>query len=283
MPAAIEIRAEPGADRALLDDGEGGRQGAGTQQNRKIVRGFNREAARDLPLPSRDRPIDARRRDHLVIEDDREEAPDIFSRCPAEALSAAHIETEIHDGLIGARIESGLRIDKVGPIHDDLLFDRERAARLLRRELLDVARRCPLVRDEAKFEMGRLAEEILQLLRILQSRHLDEDAVIPLALDVRLCRTERVDAPSDDLDRLIDRAPHLVRDAGIRDGQADEAAIALRHVERARAAETRIADRLAEIAERPDDAGALRRIGNAHLDAALGHRDPAGKADFLIV
>ena len=65
--------------------------------------------------------------------------------------------------------------------------------------------------------------------------------------------------------------------------EAHEAVIALRHVERARAAEARVADRLAEIPERPDDAGALGRIGNAHLDAARGHRDAAGKPDLLVV
>jgi hypothetical protein len=45
------------------------------------------------------------------------------------------------------------------------------------------------------------------MLGIVHPRELDEDAVRPLALDRRLLGPGLVDAPADDLDRLIDRLP----------------------------------------------------------------------------
>jgi len=45
------------------------------------------------------------------------------------------------------------------------------------------------------------------MLGVVDPRQLDEDAVRPLALDRRLFGSGLVDAPADDLDRLIDRLP----------------------------------------------------------------------------
>ena len=58
--------------------------------------------------------------------------------------------------------------------------------------------------DHLEGQLGGLAENVLQPLRILQARHLDQDAVGALALDDRLGGAEFVDAPADHFDRLGD-------------------------------------------------------------------------------
>ena len=70
----------------------------------------------------------------------------------------------------------------------------------------------PCCGEHAEFELRGPAEDILQTLRVLQARHLDEDAVGALALDVGLGRAERVDAPAQDLDRLVDGPADLLVD-----------------------------------------------------------------------
>ena len=58
--------------------------------------------------------------------------------------------------------------------------------------------------DQLERHLRGLAERVLQMLRIFQARHLDQDAVVALTLDGRLARAQRVDAPAHDFDRLID-------------------------------------------------------------------------------
>ena len=64
--------------------------------------------------------------------------------------------------------------------------------------------------------------------RILQARHLDQDAVGALALDQRLDRAELVDAALDDLDRLFDRLPDAFGDGGLRHRETDQPAAGIR-------------------------------------------------------
>ena len=53
--------------------------------------------------------------------------------------------------------------------------------------------------------------------------HLHQHAVGALARDRGLDRAELVDAPLDDLDRLIDRLPDALEKGGLGDGQPEQA------------------------------------------------------------
>jgi len=50
------------------------------------------------------------------------------------------------------------------------------------------------LRDKAEFKLRRRSENFLELACILQTRHLDYNTVIALALDRRLRGAERIDA-----------------------------------------------------------------------------------------
>ena len=215
MPASIEVLAEARTDGALLDDGQLGGQSARAQQHREVVGLLHREAAGDLARAAGDGSENARRRDHLAVEHDGERLADVGAGHLAEALAAAQVEAEVDDRLARALVEAGLRVGQVLALHHDALLDRIRAGDLPRRvelvEHVDVGRIVAGVGDEAEFELRGRAENFLEAIRVLQARHLHEDAVGALALDVRLGRAERVDAPADDFDRLVDGAAHASR------------------------------------------------------------------------
>ena len=80
-------------------------------------------------------------------------------------------------------------------------------------------------------ELRGLADEILEPLRIAETRSLDEDAVLALALDRRLDGAELIDTARDDLDRLVDDRAHALRQAGLRIGHLHETVRADREVE----------------------------------------------------
>ena len=82
------VGAERGADGALLDDGELGRQRAGAQLDGELVGGLDREAAADLAGAAQDRLADHRRRDHLVVEHDGERPADVVLGELAELAGA---------------------------------------------------------------------------------------------------------------------------------------------------------------------------------------------------
>ena len=137
------ILAEAGADGALFDHRELGRQRAGAQQHREIVGLLDREIAGDLAGAAGDRPENARRRNHLAVEHDGEQSADVLGRHLAEALAAAQIEAEIDVGLAGARIEARLRVDEVLARHHHALLhrDRRRPAAAAERRLRSADRR----------------------------------------------------------------------------------------------------------------------------------------------
>src|SRR3546814_16254592 len=60
--------------------------------------------------------------------------------------------------------------------------------------------------DHPKFQLRGLADQILQFLRIVEPRHLDDDAVVAFADDRRFARAERIDAAVDDVARRVPRA-----------------------------------------------------------------------------
>jgi len=88
---------------------------------------------------------------------------------------------------------------------------------------------------------------------------------------------ERVDAPAQDLDRLVDGAAHPVVEPLLGQRELEQPVRALGDVDVAGAglAEDDVRDRLRQLAQLRRDAGPLVRVGDAQLDAALGHLDAA--------
>ena len=70
---ADRVAAERGADRALLQVGDAGGQGAGAQHGREVLRRLLGEAALDLAAVG-DARVDHRRRDDAAVEHDGEAA-----------------------------------------------------------------------------------------------------------------------------------------------------------------------------------------------------------------
>ncbi len=189
------IGAEARTDRALLEDGERRRQRA---------------------APLRDGLADHRRADHLVVEHDGEELADIGAGRVGEAARARRIEGE-GDHRRAVVVEGGLRVgERVAADHDALLDDDRRAlpgAAVLQRQQLVAGRQVAALGvldidarvDEAQRQLGGAADELLHVLGILDAGKLDEDAVLPFALDDRLLGAGLVDTAPHDLDRLLDR------------------------------------------------------------------------------
>ena len=123
---AIEFLPEPGADRAFLDDRERCRQRAGAQQNSEVISALDREAAGNLAGTAKNGFTNDRRRDHLIVEDDRERLADILLRHLRELARAGCVELEIDDRLACALVEAGLRIGEVAARHKDPFFDQIR-------------------------------------------------------------------------------------------------------------------------------------------------------------
>jgi hypothetical protein len=141
--------------------------------------------------------------------------------------------------------------------------------------------RWPRLAEHAELELGGLAEQLLEARRVLQARHLHEDAVGALLLDRGFGGAERVDAAADDLDRLADGAAHPVVDARIREGELDQSLRRLGDVEGApaRLAEDRVRDRLRQFLQLREDLGAVRRVGDAQLHAPPDDLDAAVRRD----
>ena len=141
MPASIEVLAETRPDRALLDHGQLGGQGAGAQQDRQAARLVDGEIAGDLTGAPGDRRADDRGRDDLAVEHDGERPADILGRDPAELLSATQVEAEGDVGLAGLLVEALLSVDQVLAVDHHALLHGDRPAALLHRQLLDLVRR----------------------------------------------------------------------------------------------------------------------------------------------
>src|SRR5262249_61299884 len=85
--------------------------------------------------------------------------------------------------------------------------------------------------DHPEIELGGLAQQFLQPGGILQSRDLHQNAVSALALDQRFNRAELVDAPLNDLNRLLDRLANPLEDSRVRHGETRRTAGLGRYVE----------------------------------------------------
>ena len=264
------VAAEAWADGALLHDGQLGRQGAGAEQHGKVVHLLDREAAGDLARSAGDGRLDRRSRDHPIVENDGELTTEVFRRRLTEALSAADVEAEIDNGLVGLRVESRLGIGQVAAFSDDPALDGNPLATLIfAGQHVDIGR--ALLSQQTELEIAGLAEKRLQLLRILETRNLHEHAVGALALDARFCGAGGIHATADDLDGLVDGAADALVDAGFRIGQRDHAVRSRIDVDGVAAglAQHGIAGRLRQLAQARQQPVAIGCIRDANLHAAL--------------
>ena len=150
-----------------------------------------------------------------------------------EFARAAGVEAERNDRLAGALVEAGLRVGEIAARHQHALLDqigRLRLARavqqiVLRRHaaLHRLFRRRP-VSTMRKSSLAVLPSNCLSRVGILQAGDLHQDAVGALALDQRLDGAEFVDAPLDDLDRLIDRLANALDDRRVGEREPDQPA-----------------------------------------------------------
>ncbi len=129
-----------------------------------------------------------------------------------------------------------------------------------------------------KSSFAVLPRHLLQPRRILQTRHLHQNAVDALALDARFDETELVDAALDDLDRLIDGLADPLGDRRLGRRQRDQAGVfADVNVALSRGAEEP-GHRLrqgAQLAQRVIDVGRARDV---HFDVVAAH-GAAGERD----
>ena len=286
MLAGIDrILAEARSDRALLNHGQRRRQCAGAQKDGQIVGLLDIEIAGNLPGTAEDRFADDRRRDHLVIEHDGEGFADILLGRLRELARAARIEAKADDRLAGALVEAGLGVDEIGAGHENAFFDEIFLSAFAVedfRVLRHVGGRCLLRRfrrvDHAEVELRGLAENLLQPRRILQARHLHENAAGALALDGRLDQAKLVDAALDDLDRLIDGLADAFDDRRVRRGQRDQAA-SLGDVDAALARGTEYTgQRLRQLAQLADGVIHVTVARDAYLHAVAADGTP-GEGD----
>ena len=95
-----------GADRALFNDVELHRQLTRGKTDCEIMRTLHRKAAGDLCIAAKDRLIDIRSGEDLVVEDDGEGLADILLRRSAEATRARGVELDLDVRLAGLRVEA---------------------------------------------------------------------------------------------------------------------------------------------------------------------------------
>ena len=170
-----------------------------------------------MPLPPRIGVADHRRGDDLVVEHDGEALADILRGRVAELAGAHRVELEGHRRQI-ALVVALLRIGQALARHQDPLFQRQRGTILrigLRHQNGSGRQRRRaqgVLVHHLEGELCFRLQQALDLLRIADARHLDDDAVLALADDGRLAGSGLVDAAAHDLDRLFDRAgPQLLQ------------------------------------------------------------------------
>src|SRR5690606_29029909 len=226
------VRAEIRAHRPLLDNAERGRQRACPQQQRQILRPGNVKAAADYRRAAHDRLIDARRAHHLVIEDDRKGFADILRGGAAELLGAEAVKTDRDNRLalligrlrpfqIFARDHHAV-LDHIGP-PVPLDGGQPLRARWHAPGSADIGGKV----NQMEGELRGLAEQPLDAVRIIEAGKLDENAVLPLTLDIRFIDAGLVHAATDNLDRLIDGRADARRACRLARRQGECAALAI--------------------------------------------------------
>ena len=173
-----------------------------------------REAAGDLAGAAEDRLADHRRRDHLLVEHDGEGLADVLLRHLTEKPRAFLVEAEVDDRLVVAAIVARLGVGKILAGQQfafvDQILDVLVALTLafVGGEQLVAGRDTGVRRllsrhgrmQQVEGQLGGLAEQLLDLGRVLDARSLHEDAVGALALDRVFLDAAGIETVSDDLD-----------------------------------------------------------------------------------
>ena len=152
------------------------------------------EAAGDLARAAGDRRLDRAAPRSPRCRARWRAAADILASSPAPKRWAPRmLKRKLTIGSLVRLVEGRLRVDQVVALDDDAALDRDRAGRLASSRSAACRHRPALGLSATKrnSSFAVCAEELLEALRILQARHLDQDAVGALALDVRLGRAER--------------------------------------------------------------------------------------------
>jgi len=285
------ILTETGANHALLDHGKLGGQGAGAQQNREVVRRFHGEIAGDLPAAAQNRLANDRRRDHLVVEHDGERPPHVLLGDLGKFAGAGGIEFEVDHWFAGALVEGRLRVGELLARNDHPLLQQIGLPVLSFRTVHDFRfRRRPALQrllgrhravDQTERQLRGLAENIEELLRIAETGHLHQNAIVSLALDRRLHKTQLIDALADDLDRLVHDLADALEDRRLGRGQPHQPAAGILDIEGALAGGAgKPAERLRQL---PELCKALLQIvfANAHLDRVAANDRGAGQPNPL--
>ena len=157
------------------------------------------------------------------------------------------LNSETDDRFAGALVKARLRIGQIAAGDQNLFLDDIRRLRRRRTHQHFGVRRDPslnrLIRrygliNHAEIKLRGLAQQFLQPGRVLQARHLHQNAIGALALDQRLNGAEFVDAAFHDLDRLLNSLSNALRDGRLRNGEPDQAAASVSYFKAALAAGT---------------------------------------------
>src|SRR6185369_731122 len=160
-----------------------------------------------------DRLTHDRRRADFAVAHHRERLADVLARRLAELPAAHAVEHEVHHPLAvlaGTRLRVGQAV--TGDQHATL--DEIQLAVLIAWQEVIARRHAArgprfgggvVEVEQVERQLGRLAEQRLDALRLLQTRQLDQDAILTLGLDRRLLGAGLVDAAANDLDRLAER------------------------------------------------------------------------------
>ena len=206
------ILAEARPDGALLQIDQRGRQRAGAQQQRQVLRLRHGERAGDDAAAAQDRLADHRRADHLIVEHHRQRPADMIAGGAPELARAHRVEAEADHRL--AVLEGLLRIDQPLAGDPDALLHQIVALLLLGVGSLEPAgagrgafrgRGVALV-QQVEGELGGLRQQRLDGVGIIDARQLHDDAVGALALDGGLAQAELVQPNAQDFQRLLDGA-----------------------------------------------------------------------------
>src|ERR671924_102103 len=285
------IGAERRTDGALLDNGELGRQRSGPELDRQVVRALNRERPRDLSRSAKYGLADDRCGEHLVVQHDREWPADVFACEFAEDPGARLVETERDDRLVRALVETRLGVDQLVTAQDRCLPQQVRKTIALCRRIDPVAgrrqrrfrvfggyRRMHLM----EAELCGFANQVLKLLRVLQARKLNQNAITALPHDAGLGRTQAVYAAPDRLYRGADRIRDALLQPGLGRLDQDEPVLRLLDVDIVTDCPKQRAAKLLDHAAQLLDRGIrLFRLGDTHLNGIALNAE-AGKPDFGI-
>ena len=177
----LGVLSERRSDRTRLDDVDLHGQRTAPEHDREVLCLLERPLPGDLRLAAEDRLAHVRRREHLAVEQDGDRAADVLRREVCELLRALIRELEVDDVLPILLVRRRLCVLEVGTRKD-------RVAVLI-----------------LELEHRRLADRLDGGVRVLDTRQLDDDAALALALDDRLREAERVDALLHDGDDAVHR------------------------------------------------------------------------------